>query len=290
MMSRPSHPLRLALLGSFSGLALAWGVILVTSRPTSTRPATTPPAKSPTIISSRATIAAAPVAAQPVEDPVAAFHPARSQASPPRAEANTAALVAACEHGHFQAAVDFILEASSDSQADLATLVFQRWGAAKPDDALAALAGFSDPALRTTGFTALVKGWAVAQPASLAAYATGLPAGHERTLALNATVEAWSLQDPAAFSAWLSQFPPTPELDQAAAALVLRADGMNRTPTVALRWAETITDPALRLEAITHAVREWSAQDAVAAANYLAQTSRLTPGEREQIRQSLARP
>lgn len=192
--------------------------------------------------------------------------------------------------GEFQTALDFINDAPPDLRSDWTRATFQRWGASQPQGAIQALNSISDDKLRNVAFQALVDSWSSAQPATLADYAASLPDGADRTYALNKVVDNWSLQDPAAMATWLTTSPPGVDFDQAIAAMIAKTDSVNRSPEVALQWAENISDSDLKYDSIKRVLTEWNQTDPSAVQTYLATTSSLNNQTRQTLLSSLQPP
>jgi len=70
-------------------------------------------------------------------------------------------------------------------------------------------------------------------------------------------------------------------------ALVTQTDGVNRSPEVALGWAESISDPAMRFDSIKQVVQEWAAEDPAAAQKYVNDAAWFSPDQRRDMLQSL---
>lgn len=125
-----------------------------------------------------------------------------------------------------------------------------------------------------------------APPREVAA-ALALPAGPEHDAAFVAAIEPWILNDPAAASLWIVQITSAHDFDLAAALLVLHTDQLHRSTAVALTWAEDLADPALRLGALTHVLREWAQQNPDAPLRYIEHTPTLSSRDRAALRTAL---
>ena len=194
------------------------------------------------------------------------------------------ALVLALDNaGHFQTALEFINSGPAECRAEWTRATFQRWGASHPQEAIQALNAIPDDQLRRNAFEALVNGWSTGDLPALADYAKSLPDGNDRAYAFNKTVENWSLQDPAAMGEWLLNFPRGTDFDQAVATLISRTDSVNRSPEVAMQWAENISDPDLKYQTAEHVLNEWNRMDPAAARNYATSASWLNLQERQAL-------
>jgi hypothetical protein len=120
--------------------------------------------------------------------------------------------------------------------------------------------------------------WAARDGAAAIAAATALPERGMRDEALDATVRTWVKIDPQALAAWTVRHEAGPESDRGAAALAASMTALQ--PEVAVRWAERIGAPGLRVQTIASIVRQWRLADAAAAWNFLRETAALRPDER----------
>ena len=157
--------------------------------------------------------------------------------------------------------------------------------ATAPLDAWAATAGIADAGLRERAQLAVLTHGSDASLPDLADLAIQMPA---RTDAITGILKRWALQDPAALSEWLNANAVASRAkDLAASHLVLLGDSENRSAEIAAAWAESISDPVLRLDAMHAATREWVRQDPEAARAYLAASARLTAEQKAAIASTL---
>lgn len=187
--------------------------------------------------------------------------------------AGPALVLALNNAGQFQTALDFINNGPTECRNEWTRATFQRWGASQPQEAIQALSSIADGQLHRDAFHALVDGWSTGDLPALADYVKSLPDGNDRAYAFDKTVENWSLQDPAAMAEWLLNFPRGTDFDQAVATLISRTDSVNRSPEVAMQWAENISDPDLKYQTAEHVLNEWKQTDPAAAQNYAANAS-----------------
>ena len=89
-------------------------------------------------------------------------------------------------------------------------------------------------------------------------------------------MDNWSLQDPAGLATWLNTLPPGIEYDAGAAMMIEKTDGANRTPELAMKWVECITDPTLKQQSLLRVLAEWKQTDSVAACQYIASATWLS--------------
>jgi hypothetical protein len=190
--------------------------------------------------------------------------------------------------GQYATAIQFASEGPAESRADWVTAAFKIWAGDKPEEALKAFSSFTNQDMRGPIFRAVVDGWADEKASGLADYSLTLPPGEDRAYALTNAMFKWCLQDPASLGAWLNAHSePVAEFDAGVSALVTHTNGANRSPEVALGWAESISDPAMRFDSIKHVVQEWAAQDPAAAQKYVQNASWLGPDQRRDLLQSI---
>jgi hypothetical protein len=85
-------------------------------------------------------------------------------------------------------------------------------------------------------------------PEKAGAWTLNLPEGDSRQTALEQIAKVWAKKDPAATAGWINQFPQGANTDPAIVQLV-REIAPN-DPAGALSWAESISDPAKRMQLI----------------------------------------
>lgn len=99
----------------------------------------------------------------------------------------------------------------------------------------------------------------------------------------------WTLQDPAEASAWLNaNAVPVDIRDEIASHLVFQCDAENRSPETALAWAESISKPASRYQAVAAAAREWSSSHPAQADAAIRNSPILTREEKQSLLSSLS--
>ena len=135
----------------------------------------------------------------------------------------------------------------------------------------------------------LVAGWSSSDPAGLVSYAQTLPAGETRLNALRDGLSQWVYRDPKAATEWMDSHDPNPDLDAGAAAVAVLPALVEQKPDIAASWAESITDPELRINTLLDLIRIWGARDPTGARNYVATTSAL-PADRRELALSSLQP
>lgn len=161
------------------------------------------------------------------------------------------------------------------------------WAARDFDSALTAVRNLNDDA-RTTGLSVLL---AKAQPERLSEVA-GLietqPDTPERIAASAQVMSAWTRHSPEQASEWMARQPPGEIRDSAITAFVRWADV--RDPEAGLLWAGSMSDPAKRMDAITHIIQQLGPKAPGTVQPWLNTTPVLTEAERGQIQEKLNHP
>jgi RNA polymerase sigma factor (sigma-70 family) len=143
---------------------------------------------------------------------------------------------------------------------------------------------------------AVVEQWAQQDAAAAAAFVERAEPAHERTRLMDSLGLAWLQTDPAraadwwiahapdpqtlikimnvwahndpnAAGEWLGKQPAGPGSDSARMTFARQVSDLD--PESALRWAETISEPAQRESTIDHVFSDWRTRDAVAARSFL---------------------
>jgi hypothetical protein len=192
--------------------------------------------------------------------------------------------------GQFQAALQFANEGPPDSRTHWLEVTFTRWAQNRPQDAVKALDLIQDESSRTQAFQSLADGWSASNPSALAGYAISLPEGKDRAYAWSKAIDNWSLQDPAGLANWLNTLPRGEEFDAAAAMMITKTDGVNRTPQVALQWVENISDLNLKYDSLMRVLGQWNQTDPVAPQQYVLNTSWLDKQQQQELLKSLQSP
>ncbi|MBC8132433.1 MAG: hypothetical protein H7X95_05575 [Deltaproteobacteria bacterium] len=191
-----------------------------------------------------------------------------SEQEPERAQDYGSYLVAAFTRaGEFSQAAAFAAESAPEVRVDWLNAAYSRWAGDQPQAALEHLGKLSNREIRQMAFDAAVSHWAQNKPREVAEYALTLSDGREREFALNAALRAWSSADAVEAATWMGRFEPSPHLDFGAAMIASQPEAM-RHPQIATSWAESITDPRLRVAILASVVNEWALTDPVAARHY----------------------
>jgi hypothetical protein len=205
-----------------------------------------------------------------------------ARADPTQAYAYGHTLIRAwVDRGEFWSAAQFATsgDPEASSRAEFSHLAFAGWAQHQPTLAAQAALALADPESRQTALTGVIAGWAPAEPAGLAEFSLQLPTGSERTAALAESLRHWVMQDPVAASAWINRLESSAEIDAGAAAVATLQPLIANRPDVAVGWAESIVEPALRRQTLGAVLQIWSLSDPAGAQRYL----KAHPGAVEQM-------
>lgn len=194
---------------------------------------------------------------------------------------------ALAQTGAFDAAVRFASSVSAEHRGQLLSSAFHAWAQHRPEQALEALKALPDANARVEAQQGLLSGWAYTQPAALANHAMQLPAGEERARALREALPQWVARDPVATLQWLDKFDPAPDFDAGVAAVASLHTLVSKSPAVALSWAESIFDPALRHDTIRNVVEQWARSDQTAARRYVENLQDVSADQRTQMLEAI---
>ena len=191
----------------------------------------------------------------------------------PAGDYGHAAVDSLADAGAFEAAVKFGAEIGADKFPFLLKSAFFQWAQHQPDRALAALAKITDPSLHDQAFGQVAFGWAKADARALATYALTLPPGEKRTRAFAEALPHWVEKDPVAAAEWIQQFDMGKDFDAGVASVANLQSLITGQPTVAMRLAGDITDPAARAHTMRTVFRRWATNDPAAARRFIESTT-----------------
>ena len=193
------------------------------------------------------------------------------------------------ESGAYETAARFAQENESEHGPAWLNAAYYQWAMRQPEPALKAFGMIADPATRSHAFLGLTAGWAEANPAAVASYALNLPAGSDRAEALGQMLSQWATRDPLTASEWmLKNLNPSVDLDGGVAAVASLPSLVSQRPEIAIGWAESIADPALRASTLTTVAQLWSQRDPDGARRYLQSASSLSVEEKAALGRGLA--
>lgn len=206
------------------------------------------------------------------------------QSHPDRAPVYGANLVAALvRNSAYSEALELSAAGPMPDQVEWMATVFTGWGAARPAEAKRLADMFKAKGVAGPVYSALIRGWSLSAPAEAATYASELPPGELRSTALRLSIEQWIQQDPVALNKWLPHLTDSKEFDFALSQLATKTDRYFRTSRVAIEWAESISNAELRRETLAMVMRQWFAEDPIAAKDYAAHGPGLTSSQRQQL-------
>jgi hypothetical protein len=195
------------------------------------------------------------------------------------------------EAGAYDTAVRFAAAEKSGNRSTWLNAAFFQWACHQPDQALAAFGKISDPAMRNSAFQGLILGWAMVNPAAVAAYADRLAPGEDRLQALTQALPQWASHDPVGASEWMiNHFEPSPDSDTGVAAVATMPTLVNERPDVAVGWAESIAEPALRANTLRLVAQLWAKRDADAIRRFIIATPDLLASDRNALLDGLKPP
>ena len=187
------------------------------------------------------------------------------------------------EVGAYSVLTQFAANDTSGHSADWLHVAFGKWAEREPAAALQALDSLPTPTARQAAFQGLVLGWSMADPHELATYAVSLPAGENRSLAMQQALTQWMTHDPDAATQWVMRFDPGTEFDLSAATVATSPKLIAQQPAIALGWAQSILEPALRESTLTTLAHEWAGQNRAAAQRLITETVGLSPEDRNTL-------
>lgn len=159
------------------------------------------------------------------------------------------------------------------------------WAARDFDAALAAVRGLNTEA-QTTGLSVILDKTQPARLSEMAGLIENQPDNPERAAASARVMSAWTQHSPEQASAWMARQPAGEIRDSAISAFVRWADV--RDPEAGLLWAGSMSDPAKRMDAITHIIQQLGPKAPAAVQPWLNTTPALTETERAQVLEKLA--
>jgi hypothetical protein len=194
------------------------------------------------------------------------------------------ALRALVDVGDFSLAPSFIvLSRDPLSRGALREQLVSDWTRIDAPAAAAWVRTLTDSPERDVLLGRLVETWSATEPRAAATFSASLPEGLGRTNALTLAVTAWASRDVVSASTWLANQVDSSELDTPIFALATDPALAAAHPSVAALWAESISNPDVRLQGLRAVLEHWFLQDAEAARRFLL----ATPALSEQFRRTL---
>ncbi len=192
----------------------------------------------------------------------------------------------AMHDGNYTAARQIASEAimpNEEQKNSLLNFLAGQWARYQPEQAAPWVLSLPAGPVRDQAVDALGQAWADIDPVRAANFAVTLPPGESRQTALRQAISKWTLDDPATASKWVLQFDAHQDFDQAVAAIATSHNLISRNINLALGWAETIQNPALRRESTTTVVSNWYAMNPTAALDYIKTSPDLSTEVREDL-------
>ena len=179
------------------------------------------------------------------------------------------------ENKLFAAALRFA-EIGGPERAQWISLTLARWAEQQPQLAAEAALALAEP----DGFPTVIASWSARDPAALAEFARQVPDPTARTAALTEALRRWIERDPSSAANWINHIEPGAEFDESAQALATLPPLLSRHPDVALGWAASIVDPALRATTLRSVVQSWMHTDTTDARRQITASSLLSAEDR----------
>lgn len=200
----------------------------------------------------------------------------------------TTLIDALCNAGDFDAAAQMAGSGDGGTQRSIwMAEAYSKWALLQPEAAAQAASAIGDPAIRDDALHGIIGGWAEANPAALTEFLSELPPASDRGQMIGQGLESWVQADPVAAANWINSNASNLGSDLDAGMQAVAMLGQLQ-PTTATAWAENISDPQLRSQALTDILRNWIQTDPTAARNYFQTTQNLLPADRQQISQIIA--
>ena len=160
-----------------------------------------------------------------------------------------------------------------------------QWARYDPMAAKAWLEVNTSDSNRVGALAALGESWAKIDPQAAAAWAMEAEIGGGDTRrddkVLAHVFRRWMEYDAAEAAGFLAQQEPNPELDGALEQYIQQIKNID--PDATMAWAESISDPKRRRNAILHVGKAWRGQDPQAWSSYVASSPDLSDKERDKL-------
>jgi len=162
-----------------------------------------------------------------------------------------------------------------------------QWARYEPEKTAQWVQSLPEGPLRSQALIGLGESWAEVDSPKAAQFAVQLPAGEQRQLALKQAISNWIVTAPSEASDWVDKLEPSPDLDQAVAAVATMRALIEEKVEIALSWANSIYNEPLKIAALSEILSQWSTRDKAAAMNYVKNLSSLAPEARQQLLKQL---
>lgn len=187
-----------------------------------------------------------------------------------------------CHAGKFEMATQFAADGNTPSRPVWLIEAYSDWVKFQPAQAAQSVQAITDPDMHAEALRGLASGWSDIDPAGLAQFIMQLPSGESRGEMLGWALQNWAKVDPVAATGWItSNYRQIGGDMDSGFQSIATANALQ--PKVAVTWAEAITDPVRRSDALTVILQNWVHTDLTAAKQFFAATQNLLPPDREHI-------
>ena len=154
---------------------------------------------------------------------------------------------------------------------------------------MASTAGLPASDALTQGIAIVALRWGEQDPASALSWAAELKDPGSRKAAYAHAMDGWAFHDPYAAGTWLATQAKGPERDAATLPLIQHLSRSDAP--MAWEWAESVGDPALRMDARVSSLRAWASVDSAAAQSaYKKIATKLTPADAAKLSSCFSAP
>ncbi|HEX9046086.1 MAG TPA: hypothetical protein VF988_03590 [Verrucomicrobiae bacterium] len=172
--------------------------------------------------------------------------------------------------GNYAQAVQLVdkLQISGGAEKyDLSSLLAGQWAVYEPAKAAEwalTIPGGDDNLYRQQALVSLGVAWSQSDPEAAANFALQLPAGVTRQNMLATALDSWAAENPCAAATWLNLNPPDPDMDMVVRALASSPKLVDADPNLAITWANTIFNEAIRGQTLNLIMDRWDSRNASA--------------------------
>lgn len=181
--------------------------------------------------------------------------------------------------GNYDAARGLVDKAelpAGSGRYDLTGLIASEW--ARYDPEKTAVWARSLPAgseERKQAILGLGQSWAEVDGWRAADFAAQLPPSRERVAMLSTAVDKILTERPAEVGEWLLRYKQHPDFDEVVSAVATAERTVSEHPTLAVGWADTISDDRQRLDALAKIMDRWLTRDSRSAKEFLKASTEL---------------
>ncbi|MDQ8201118.1 hypothetical protein QEH56_23330 [Pelagicoccus enzymogenes] len=188
------------------------------------------------------------------------------------------------QHGHFGDAVGFArVEGEAAQRAVLLEAGLSQWARFQPEAAVSSAMSIDNTQEREAAFSVVTATWGGVDPGGLAEFADELPKGRQRSEVMRQALQQWVARAPLEAAEWMEGREPAAELDTGVLALATHPYLAERSPLVAVSWAESLWDENLRANTLSLVLKQWAATDRRAAIAYVRESPEIPLAERQEL-------